>query len=98
MTRRAAGCCVNGASIKRPRSRGDAVAVPLRPRWTIEKIGEDFFTFIVFKPQTFAMGSPDEESFRRKNEHRHKVRMTRPFAISDREMTRGPFERLVVNP
>jgi formylglycine-generating enzyme required for sulfatase activity len=74
--------------------------VPYHPdrEWFIEKIGEDFFTFIVFKPQAFPMGSPEEESFRRKNEHRHKVQITRPFAISDREVSRGVFERLGVNP
>jgi serine/threonine protein kinase/formylglycine-generating enzyme required for sulfatase activity len=63
--------------------------------WFIDKVGDDCFTFIVFQPGTFVMGSPDSESYRLRHEKQHRVRLSRPFAVCDRELTRGQFERFV---
>ncbi len=47
-----------------------------------------YMTFIVFQPGEFKIGSPDDEPYRQNNETQHLVRITRPFAIADREITR----------
>ncbi|MGH9678250.1 MAG: hypothetical protein ACRD36_14185, partial [Candidatus Acidiferrum sp.] len=46
--------------------------------WFVEKVGEDYFTFIVFMPGEFMMGSDTGEPFHRANEARHRVQITRP--------------------
>ena len=43
-------------------------------------------TFVVYQPGEFVMGSPDTE-LKRGNEPQHRVRITRPFAICDREVS-----------
>jgi serine/threonine protein kinase/formylglycine-generating enzyme required for sulfatase activity len=63
--------------------------------WFVEKIGGDCFTFIAFRQATFAAGSPPDEPFRRPNESLHYVQLTRPFAICDRELTAGQYERFM---
>jgi formylglycine-generating enzyme required for sulfatase activity/predicted Ser/Thr protein kinase len=63
--------------------------------WFVEQVGEDFFTFVVFPPCSFLMGSPESEVYRHGNESRHRVRLTRPFAVCDREVTAGQFERFL---
>jgi formylglycine-generating enzyme required for sulfatase activity len=63
--------------------------------WFVQQVGDDFFTFIVFAPGTFLMGSPESEAYRQKNERQHPVRITRPVAVADREVTRAQFERFV---
>jgi formylglycine-generating enzyme required for sulfatase activity len=63
--------------------------------WFVQQIGPDFFTFIVFRPGSFVMGSPTAESHRHKNEQQHHVQITRPFAMCDRELTRGQLERFL---
>ena len=45
------------------------------------------FTFVVFQPREFAMGSPDEEPGRESDEMQHQVTLTRPIAVCDRELT-----------
>ena len=50
------------------------------------------YTFIVFPPGESTIGSADDEPERKKDEVRHPVRLTRPFALLDREIT---FEELI---
>ena len=46
-----------------------------------------YFTFIVFQAGDSRIGSADDEPERQKVEVRHPVRLTRPFALLDREIT-----------
>jgi len=52
-----------------------------------------YYTFIVFPAGDHRIGSVDDEADRHKNEVRHNVTLTRPFALLDREIT---FEELIV--
>lgn len=69
--------------------------------WFIEKVeclepsggGPDYFTFIVFRPGTFTMGSPENEAGRFEGETPHTVQLTQPFAVCDREVTRSQYAR-----
>ncbi|MCH7729477.1 MAG: formylglycine-generating enzyme family protein, partial [Planctomycetes bacterium] len=56
-------------------------------QWFVERIGELELTFVVFSPGQFLMGSPKSEYKRVGDETQHIVRLTRPFAICDREVT-----------
>jgi serine/threonine protein kinase/formylglycine-generating enzyme required for sulfatase activity len=80
-------------------ARVDRTPLPLDPTgardWFVERAGDDFFTFVVFRPGTFLLGSPETESYRHRNEQRHRVRLTRAFAVCDRELTRGAYERFL---
>jgi serine/threonine protein kinase/formylglycine-generating enzyme required for sulfatase activity len=75
--------------------RADLTPVPPDPsgrrEWFVERIGGEFFTFIVFRPAEFIAGSPPGEPFRRTNEAQHKVRLSRAFALCDRELTAGQY-------
>ena len=51
-----------------------------------------FYTFIVFPAGESTLGSVADEPGRRKDEARHQVRLTRPFALLNREIT---FEELI---
>jgi serine/threonine protein kinase/formylglycine-generating enzyme required for sulfatase activity len=53
--------------------------------WFVQQVGPDCMTFVVFRPGTFVMGSPPDENGQQ-NERQHQVRLTRAFAVSDREM------------
>ncbi len=46
-----------------------------------------FLTFVVYQPGEFQMGSADTE-----HNHEHKVTLTRPVAVSDREVTWAQFD------
>jgi formylglycine-generating enzyme required for sulfatase activity len=74
----------------------DATPLPYDPTgkrdWFVERVGGLTFTFIVFRPGRFRMGSPETEPYRHRNEEQHTVTLTRPFALSDREVTVGQFE------
>jgi formylglycine-generating enzyme required for sulfatase activity len=50
------------------------------------------YTFIVFPPGEFTIGSVEDQPDRQKVEIRHAVTLTRPFALLDRELT---FEELI---
>ncbi|MFM9962353.1 MAG: bifunctional serine/threonine-protein kinase/formylglycine-generating enzyme family protein [Planctomycetaceae bacterium] len=52
----------------------------------------DGFTFVVFPPGDFDMGSPLTEQERTKDEAPHRVRLTRPIAFCDRELTVAQWE------
>lgn len=45
------------------------------------------FTFIVFQPREFTMGSPTKEPNHVVDETQHQVTLTRPIAVCDRELT-----------
>jgi formylglycine-generating enzyme required for sulfatase activity/ABC-type iron transport system FetAB ATPase subunit len=51
-----------------------------------------YYTFIVFPAGEYAMGSVPDEPDRQKYEVRHPVKLTRPFALLEREIT---FEELI---
>jgi len=44
-------------------------------------------TFVVFPPGSYLIGSATDEADRQGNEPRHAVKLTRPIAVSDREIT-----------
>jgi formylglycine-generating enzyme required for sulfatase activity len=46
-----------------------------------------YYTFIVFPAGEYTIGSPDDEPQRDIDEVRHRVRLSRPFAILNREVT-----------
>ena len=52
-------------------------------------------TMIVFPAGEFWMGSPASERDRQNQEARHRVRLTRPFAMCDRLVSRGLFTRFL---
>ena len=58
---------------------------------------EDLFTFVVFEPGEFERGSLDSEKDHQTDETRHRVKLTRAFAMLDREVTREQFERFLVS-
>jgi len=60
--------------------------------WFVERLGGSAFTFVVFRPGKFQMGSPAAEPYRHRNERQHQVALSRPFALTDREVTGGQFE------
>ena len=60
-------------------------ALPLPPKTF-------YYTFIVFPAGTYDIGSVNDEPGRQKNEVRHRITLTRPYALSDREIT---FEELI---
>jgi formylglycine-generating enzyme required for sulfatase activity len=66
-----------------------------RREWFVEEAAGDFITFVVFGPGTFRMGSPPSEEHRQANERQHQVRLTRAFAVADRELTRAQFARFL---
>ena len=70
-----------------------------RREWFVDKVGEDFMTFVIFAPGKFLMGSPDDPSHaeddRYTNEGIHEVKLTRRFAMQDREVTREQFGRFL---
>ncbi len=49
-------------------------------------------TYVVIQPGEYEIGSPVDELGRNSYETTHRVRLTRPLAILDREVTRGEFE------
>jgi len=51
-----------------------------------------YYTFVVFPPRTHQIGSTADELDRRKDENRHAVTLTRPFALLDRQIT---FQELI---
>src|SRR5262249_17167288 len=72
---------------------GTPVACGTGREWFVEKVGDDCLTFVVFPPGEFVMGSPEGEKYREKKERQHRVHLTRAFAVADREVTRGQFEK-----
>ena len=52
-----------------------------------ENIQKIYFTFVVFPPGEYWMGSPEDEADRQTNERLHRVKLTRPLAVSTHEVT-----------
>lgn len=50
-----------------------------------------YFTFVVIRPGKYVLGSKEDEIGRKDNERSYIVEITRPFAISDREVTFEDF-------
>jgi eukaryotic-like serine/threonine-protein kinase len=51
-----------------------------------------YLTFVIFPPGEFLIGSPPNEPKREGGERRHAVTLTRPIAVSDREITWEQFD------
>ena len=81
----------------------DRTPVPYDPQheWFVREVKygddadakRDYFTFIVFPPRTFQMGSPDHETARSSDEVRHDVTLTYSIAVCDREVTNAQYSR-----
>ncbi|HEX5446952.1 MAG TPA: formylglycine-generating enzyme family protein, partial [Pirellulales bacterium] len=68
--------------------------------WFIVQVGESAspgldMTMMVFAAGEFWMGSPPSERDRQNQEARHRVRLSRPFAMCDRLVSRGLFTRFL---
>ncbi len=57
-----------------------------QPGQYAEQPGKLYFTFVVFSKGLYEIGSPPNEEYRTKHELRHKVDISRPFAVTDREV------------
>jgi formylglycine-generating enzyme required for sulfatase activity len=77
----------NAGPTPKPEARGEAAnskpAEPARP----PRSATFHYTFIVFPAGEHTIGSVDDEPGHQKDEVRHKVRLTRSFALLDREVT-----------
>jgi formylglycine-generating enzyme required for sulfatase activity len=58
---------------------------------------KDYFTFIVFPPGLFIMGSPEHEGGRFDDETLREVQIEQPFALCDREVTNAQYRRFVAS-
>ena len=54
-----------------------------------------YFTFVVFPPGEYLMGSPEGAADRETNEQLHRVTLTRPLAVSTHETTWAQYDSLV---
>lgn len=63
--------------------------------WFTLEMNKEAMTFVVFQPGRFQMGSPEAEDLRQPDERRRWVRLTRPFALLDREITVREWQRFL---
>jgi len=49
--------------------------------------------FVLIPPGEFWMGSPDDEPYRKTDERRHRVRITKPYLIGKYEVTNAQFRK-----
>ena len=64
------------------------LAIPVLASKSQDSTPQNFYyTFIMFSGGDYEIGSPHDEPDRDKDEPRHKVKITQPFAILDREIT-----------
>jgi formylglycine-generating enzyme required for sulfatase activity len=78
---------LNAGESPKPEARGEA-ANPKPPEPAGPPRSTTFhYTFIVFPAGEYTIGSVNDEPVRQKDEVRHKVKLTRPFALLDREVT-----------
>jgi serine/threonine protein kinase/formylglycine-generating enzyme required for sulfatase activity len=73
----------------RDASVDDARETETNPKSKIQnpKLSPLYITFIVFPPGKYLIGSPDDEVQHTILDRRHSIEITRPFALSDREIT-----------
>jgi formylglycine-generating enzyme required for sulfatase activity len=69
-------------------------------QWFLEQVGEPVgpgmaLTMVVFRPGEFLMGSPPAERDRQTHETQHRVKLTRPFAMADRIVSRALYFRFL---
>ena len=57
-----------------------------------------YVTFVVFSPGKYILGSPEDEADHTPNERHHEVEITRPFALSNREITWEQFNEFSTTP
>jgi formylglycine-generating enzyme required for sulfatase activity len=58
-----------------------------RKGFAVPELSKICFTFAIYHKGLYEIGSVSDEEYRRKNELRHSVSLTRSFAILDREIT-----------
>ncbi|HEV3022008.1 MAG TPA: SUMF1/EgtB/PvdO family nonheme iron enzyme [Pirellulales bacterium] len=63
-------------------------------RVTTHSKGAFAMTFVVFPAGEYVIGSARDETGRKTDERRHRVRLTRPLALGDREITWEQFDPL----
>jgi len=63
--------------------------------WFVDRVGDESFGFVAFEPASFAMGSPDWDLDRNRDEALHTARIAHRFALCDREVTRRQYERFL---
>ena len=51
-----------------------------------------YFTFVVFPPGEYLMGSPEDEADHQPDEQLHRVKLTRPLAVSMYEVTWAQYD------
>jgi formylglycine-generating enzyme required for sulfatase activity len=61
--------------------------------WFVQKVGEEFITMVVQRPGAGVVGSPEGERDRVASETRMTPAIPYTWAIADKEVTRGLFER-----
>ena len=79
----------------------DQTVVPPEPPggrgWFTVKVEDRCFTFVIFEPGCFTMGTPSGEQGRGQLEDEHQVQITRRFALCTREITKEEFERFLTS-
>ena len=66
---------------------------PLPPdrEWFELKVADETLHFVVIPAQTFRSGSPFDEGLRAANEELHTVKLSRPFALLEQEVSMGSW-------
>jgi formylglycine-generating enzyme required for sulfatase activity len=66
--------------------------------WFEMRVAEEALHFVVFKPQEFLAGSPASEPMRAPYEELHKVKLTRPFALLEQEVSMASWNKFLDDP
>jgi len=64
----------------------------LRRTWFTQQIAGELMTFVVFRPGTVIMGSPESDPNHADDEQEHEEEIERHFAICDREVTQRLYD------
>jgi formylglycine-generating enzyme required for sulfatase activity len=77
-----------------PRREWFTIAVTVKPTDSMDRKRPKvfYYTFVVFARGSYVVGSREDQPHRNKNEIEHLVKLSRPFALLDREIT---FEELI---
>ncbi len=65
-------------------------------QWFVDKVADQYLTWIVFAPAKVTIGSRSDEVGRKQDETLHQVEFTRPFAICQSEVTVDLWEAFQV--